>query len=156
MRRICTWLAVLFLGVIMAPAVAFAEEGGAAPDAPVLTAMLHAFLAGASRNDASAHDRFWSEKLVYTSSAGTRFGKAEIMEGLAESEGAETVIYSAEDIRIQQYDDTAVVAFKLIGRPVAAGDELRYFNTGTFVREQGIWKAVAWQATKVAAVETGS
>lgn len=129
-----------------------------APDEAGLTAMLNDFLAGASVNDAAAHDRFWAENLVYTSSRGLRFGKAEIMEGMTSSEDSgeeepETV-YSAEDIRIQQFGDTAVVAFRLLGTlQDGSGEVLEYFNTGTFVRRGGDWRVVAWQATAIPETE---
>lgn len=129
-----------------------------APDEAGLTAMLNDFLVGASVNDAAAHDRFWAEELVYTSSRGLRFGKAEIMEGMTSSEDSgeeepETV-YSAEDIRIQQFGDTAVVAFRLLGTlQDGSGKVLEYFNTGTFVRRGGDWRVVAWQATAIPETE---
>ena len=47
-----------------------------------LHAQLEAFLKGAAANDAAVHDAFWAEELVYTSSSGTRFGKAELMAGV--------------------------------------------------------------------------
>ena len=47
-------------------------------------------------------------------------------------------------------EDTAVVAFRLVGKPAGeGGPALYYLNTGTFVRRDGEWRAVAWQATKV-------
>jgi len=129
--------------------VAFAsdEEG--------LTSMLNDFLAGASLGSSDAHDRFWAEDLIYTSSNGTRTNKAEIMDGVrsalqAENDGP-NVIYSAEEIDIRLYGDTAIVAFRLVGTP--HGDEgrvMKYFNTGTFLKRDGTWKVVAWQATKIA------
>lgn len=140
----------LFAGFLMLnPSLVFSAEGGS-EDGPVLTALLHAFLAGASRNDPTAHDRFWSQQLVYTSSAGTRFGKAEIMQGLESEDEGEPAVYTAEEIRIQQFGDTAVVSFRLVARSLEAeSTPTQYFNTGTFVREQGRWQAVAWQATKI-------
>ena len=123
-----------------------------APDGPVLTALLDAFLAGASTNDPRAHERFWSERLVYTSSAGERFGKPDILAGLESSDENPSAVYSAKDIGIQQYGDTAVVAFRLVATPlVKDGTVAEYFNTGTFVKAQGRWQVVAWQATKIPA-----
>ncbi len=91
----------------------------AAPDAAELTKLLEEFLAGASRNDASIHDRFWAEDLIYTRSSGRRIGKAELMRDLrsapAPKPGEPITAYSAEDIRIQQYGNTAIVAFRLVG-----------------------------------------
>jgi hypothetical protein len=53
-----------------------------APAAPELTRLLKEFLAGASRNDAAAHERFRADDLIYTGSSGRRVGKAEIMRGV--------------------------------------------------------------------------
>lgn len=129
---------------------------GSAKDGKALTTLLHEFMAGASINSAAAHDRFWAEQLVYTSSNGTRFGKADIMEGLAsadtEQDSADAdpaLVYTAEDIQIQQYGKTAVVAFQLVGTPADGSQVLNYFNTGTFVNGAEGWQAVAWQATRI-------
>jgi len=57
-------------------------------------------------------------------------------------------VYSAEDVQIRLYGDTAVVAFRLMGSPRGGGGQLmQYFNTGTFVKRDQQWRAVAWQAT---------
>ena len=119
-------------------------------DAEQLTALLKEFLDGASRNDASVHDRFWAEELIYTSSGGQRFGKADIMNDLhsAEYDPSEPeIIYTAEDIRILEFGTTAVIAFRLVAAEET--DVTEYLNTGTFVKQNGLWQAVAWQATKV-------
>jgi hypothetical protein len=130
-----------------------------ASDTDDLTAMLHVFLAGATTEE--AHERFWADDLVYTSSRGARTNKAEIMASFetAEnetetSEGDEPgPVYTAEEIKVQVYGTTAVVAFKLVGTTVKSSDgeaEIQeYFNTGTFVKRDGEWSVVAWQATIV-------
>lgn len=141
----------------LVPALMLASLANAQATAPVaaeLTQLLEDFLDGASRNDVAAHERFWADDLVYTSSAGTRTNKAEILESMrsaSPAEPAEPTQYSAEDIRIQQYGDTAVVAFRLAGRTGSgARAAVEYFlNTGTFVRRDGQWRVVAWQATRV-------
>jgi ketosteroid isomerase-like protein len=124
-----------------------------APDTAELTKLLQDFLAGASRNDVAMHDRFWAEDLIYTASAGRRIGKADIIRDVrAEPHpkpGEEPTVYTAEDIRIQQYGDTAIVAFRLVA--TTGKDETKevknYLNTGTFLRRDGKWRAVSWQAT---------
>jgi uncharacterized protein DUF4440 len=127
-----------------------------APDAAELTRLLTEFLAGASRNDAAVHDRFWSDDLVYTGSSGRRIGKADILADVRKSgpakPGEPATTYTAEDIRIRQYGDTAVVAFRLVGTTVTTGTTTvaRYLNTGTLVKRGGQWRAVAWQATRMA------
>jgi ketosteroid isomerase-like protein len=143
---------VLF-AMIMAAALGLQAQ--TAPDAAELTKLLKDFLAGASRNDAAAHDRFWAEDLIYTSSAGRRMGKADIMRDQRSAaepkKGSPATAYSAEDIRIQQYGDTAIVAFRLIGATEKAGTAAvdNYLNTGTFLKRGGKWQAVAWQSTKI-------
>jgi len=121
------------------------------PTAEVLTERLDTFLAGASVNDRATHEAFWAEDLVYTSSSGERFGKAEILSGLdsANVESAATPTYSASDVVVQDFGDTAVVTFRL---RAAQGDELlaEYFNTGVFRRGDPGWQAVTWQATRAA------
>jgi ketosteroid isomerase-like protein len=126
-----------------------------APDAAELTKLLQDFLAGAGRNDAPMHERFWANDLIYTASAGRRIGKADIMKEVREEglpkPGDETTVFTAEDIRIQQYGDTAIVAFRLVGTTDKAGKKTvnNYLNTGTFLKRDGKWQAVAWQATKM-------
>jgi uncharacterized protein YciI/ketosteroid isomerase-like protein len=127
----------------------------AAPAAAELTALVTEFLAGASRNDAAVHDRFWADDLIYTRAAGQRVGKAEILRDVrgaaAPKAGEPATTYGAKDVRIQQYGDTAVVAFRLVGTTGAgpAATVANYLNTGTFVKRGGRWQAVAWQATRV-------
>ena len=140
-----------FLSLLMATALR-AEN---APDAPELTKLLQDFLAGASKNDIAMHDRFWADELVYTSALGRRKGKADIMRELREETKATpkpeegTAVYTAEDVRVQQYGDTAVVAFRLVATTDKAGTKTvaNYFNTGTFLKRNGKWQVIAWQAT---------
>ena len=136
--------------------LALAAQVDAAPvaDEAELTRLLREFLAGASRNDPAAHQRFWADELVYTGSSGRRIGKADILRDLhapaSPPPAGPATTYTAEDIRIQQYGDTAIVAFRLVGTSQRGGrtEVTRYLNTGTFLRRSGEWRAVAWQATK--------
>ena len=137
----------------MIPALAFVVL--AATPQSELTALVQEFLAGASRNDAAVHERFWADDLIYTGSSGRRIGKADILKDVKGAPppqpGDPTVTYTAEEIRVQPYKDTAVVAFRLVGTTVANGKTQvqKYLNTGTFVKRKGQWRAVAWQATKL-------
>jgi len=141
---------------ILVVALAGLAEAAPVPDEVELTRLLREFLAGASRNDPAVHDRFWADELVYTGSNGRRRGKVEVLADVraassAPSPGPATT-YTAEDIRIQQYGDTAIVAFRLVGT-TGSGEKAqveRYLNTGTFLRRNREWRVVAWQATKAA------
>lgn len=122
-----------------------------APPEAELTALLLEFMAGASVNDAAIHDRFWADDLIYTSSNGRRFGKREIMVSFATPPAPSTTTYTAEEIRIQVYGDSAVVAFRMRGVDRSASEPKTtfYLNSGTFVKRDGQWRAVNWQATVV-------
>ena len=126
-----------------------------APDAAELTKLLHDFLAGAGRNDAAMHERFWADDLIYTSALGVRRGKAEIMSSVRADTPPKpedgTTVYTADDIRIQQYADTAIVAFRLVSTTDKEGSKeiANYLNTGTFLKRDGKWQVVGWQATKM-------
>jgi ketosteroid isomerase-like protein len=131
-----------------------------APDSAELTRLLHDFLAGAGKNDVAMHDRFWAEELVYTSALGRRKGKADIMRELRAEPSTPkpdegTTVYTAEEIRIQQYGDTAIVAFRLVATTDKAGTKevKNFLNTGTFLKRNGKWQAVAWQATAMPGAE---
>lgn len=150
MRR--TALAALAALLLAAAAPA---PPASAPDAPALTALLKEFLAGASVNDAAMHDRFWADDLVYTGSGGRRVGKAEIMKDVRSAPAPKPddpkVTYGAEDVRIQQYGTTAIVAFRLVATTVHGDttEVANYLNSGTFLKRGGRWQVVCWQATKL-------
>jgi len=126
-----------------------------APDAAELTKLLNDFLNGASRSDPAMHDRFWADDLIYTRSAGRRVSKAEVMRDVRAAPppkpGDPTMTYSAEDVRIQQYGDTAIVAFRLVGgtRNGSETQTSQFLNTGTFLKRNGKWQVVAWQSTRM-------
>lgn len=131
-----------------------------ASDKDDLALLLNEFLAGASVGDVAAHEKFWDDNLVYTSSSGTRTDKPSIVKGMREAAtddgdagdvSGPAVVYSADEVDIDVYGDTAVVAFKLVGTPQGESDEpvAYYFNTGTFIKDSGQWKVVAWQATRI-------
>lgn len=142
----------LIVALMLAPAV-HAQDTAPAPAAEELTRLLKEFLGGASRKDVAAHDRFWADDLIYTRSAGVRMGKAEILADARtgpHTTAADSTKYSAEEIRIQQCGETAVVAFHLVGT-MGSGEQAvvtHFLNTGTFVKRIGEWRAVAWQSTR--------
>lgn len=152
-------LVALFLGSVFS-LTAFAQTSpppspATAPEAAELTGLLNDFLAGASRNDLAAHERFWAEDLIYTGSSGRRLGKADILRevrsDISSPKPAEATSYHAEDIRVQQYGTTAVVAFRLVGvtKKGDSTDTQNYLNSGTFLKRDGKWQVVNWQATKI-------
>ncbi len=121
-------------------------------DRDELSTLLTDFLDGAAFDEA-IHDRFWAEDLIYTSSTGQRFGKDQIMSGFEDGDSGEPnenlPVYHAEDVDIRLHENTAIIAFRLVST-VQEGDETEIsynLNTGTFLKRDGIWQAVAWQST---------
>jgi len=146
----------IFYCALFTLSLAIISQAQSAPAAAELTKLLNEFLAGASHNDAAMHDRFWAEDLIYTGSSGRRRGKAEIMKDVrsapAPKPGDAKTVYTAEDIRIQQYGNTAIVAFRLVATTEKDGktEVANYLNSGTFLKRKGKWQVVNWQATKMA------
>lgn len=145
--------------VLLLSCATFAQT---APDAAELTRLLNDFLAGASRNDAAIHDRFWADDLIYTRSAGRRVNKADVMRDVRSAPAPKPsdpkTVYTAEDIQIQQYGDTAVVAFRLVSTTEAGGSKqvANNLNSGTFVKRDGKWQVVNWQSTRMPRTEAES
>ncbi|HKP03421.1 MAG TPA: nuclear transport factor 2 family protein [Chthoniobacterales bacterium] len=155
-------LFVLVLVVVLPLSAVSQSSPAPAPEAGELTKLLKDFLAGASTNNITVHEHFWADDLIYTSALGRRKGKADIMRELrAEAAVSPTptpadegsTVYTAEDIRIQQYGTTAIVAFRLVATTKKADktEVANYLNTGTFLKRNGKWQAVGWQATKMPA-----
>jgi hypothetical protein len=155
MTRLTLSLILLVLNVTAAVAQT-------APDAAELTKLLNDFLAGASRNDPAVHERFWADDLIYTRSAGRRVTKADIMRDVRSAPAPKPddpkTVYTAEDIRIQQYGDTAVVAFRLVSTTEIGGTKhvANLLNSGTFVKRNDKWQVVNWQSTRMPRTEEES
>lgn len=141
--------------------LALGANAQTANDSAELTRLLNEFLAGASRNDVAIHDRFWADDVIYTGSGGRRRVKSEIMQDVrsapAPKPGDAVTVFTAEDIRTQQYGETAIIAFRLVATSTkdSKTEVMNYLNSGTFVRRGGKWQVVNWQATKMSTPETG-
>lgn len=133
-----------------------------APDAAELTKLLNDFLAGASRNDVTIHERFWADDLIYTRSAGRRVNKTEVMHDVRSTPPPKPTdpktVYTAEDIQIQQYGNTAVLAFRLVATTETGGAKhvANLLNSGTFVKRDSKWQVVNWQSTRMPRTEAES
>jgi ketosteroid isomerase-like protein len=135
-------VAIALLSFVLNPPAVLADESDE------LTKMLQDFLANV--NDANTHERFWAQDLIYTSSRGTRTTKEQIMRGFEDAHDASPAggpVYSAEDVQIQVYGDAAIVAFRMVATPSEGAETQEYLNTGTFLKRDGNWQVVAWQAT---------
>jgi len=146
--------------ILLVVVFAMTVHAQSAPDAAELNKLLNDFLAATT--DPAMHERFWADDLIYTRSAGRRVSKSEVLHDIrsapAPKPGDPKTVYSAEDVRIQQYGNTAIVAFRLVG--TTATDEgpqvARFLNSGTFLKRNGKWQVVNWQATRMPRPEEDS
>jgi hypothetical protein len=163
-------LAILLLcGSFVAGSARAQESTPDAQTVAAITAQLDDFLAHVDQ--AATHDRFWAVDLVYTSSSGEVTNKAEIMKSFEPAPAAASdaapaeptradakpaadappeapVTFTAEDILVRPFGDTAALTFRLVQH--GPDGKLAYYrNSGMFVRRDGRWQAVTWQATRV-------
>jgi ketosteroid isomerase-like protein len=113
-----------------------------------VTQLVRDFLVNVPKNDPKVFESFFADDVIYTRSAGVTVNKAEILKNIdvrtANEPGA---TYDADDFTVHPYGDVAVVNFRLVQHN---GAQTNYFrNTGTFLKRNGKWQAVAWQATRV-------
>lgn len=144
-RSIATVLLLVSLSVAAAPAQPSTTEQ--------LTTLLKQFLDGAGRSDRAMFVRFFADDVIYTRGTGIVVTKPQILENIDKRAAEGKSTYSAEDITVHEYGDTAVVAFRLEGRTEHADKSVEtahFRNTGTFLRRNGQWQVIAWQATKIA------
>lgn len=117
-----------------------------------VTQLVRDFLANVPKNDPKVFQEFFADDVIYTRSVGVTVTKADIIKNIdVRATNEPQATFEADDFTVHPYSDMAVVNFRLImhntenGKPTTA-----YFrNTGTFLKRNGKWQAVAWQATKV-------
>jgi ketosteroid isomerase-like protein len=150
MKKTSRWAVLAGIILLCSAEPAFTRT----PAARDVTALLREFMDAAGRNDGAVFDKFFAADVIYTRATGAVITKADIMNSL-KTPPAQTnakTTYSAEDLTLHEYGQTVVVAFRLEARTEHADGKVemaRYRNTGTFLRRNGRWQVVAWQATKI-------
>lgn len=145
---------LLVVLTVLTSAGARAQVAAQSPTARELIGMLRQFLNDASAGNRAGFETFFADDVIYTRSAGVVTNKAEILEtaGNLRPTAESKTTYSAEDITVHEYGDTAVVAFRLVGRTEHSDGKVetsKYRNTGVFLRRNGKWQVIAWQSTKI-------
>ncbi|MCC5878861.1 MAG: nuclear transport factor 2 family protein [Idiomarina sp.] len=109
------------------------------------------FMHGASVGDGDVHGEFWHPDLTYTSSAGSRFGKQELMQGMWGSAPLQdqdvTSWYRADELKLTVLGDTVIVNFILVAEPVDGSESSYFYNSGVLIEDEGEWRAINWHAT---------
>jgi ketosteroid isomerase-like protein len=117
-----------------------------------VTQRVRDFLANVPKNDPKVFQDFFADDVIYTRSAGVTVTKADILKNIdVRATNEPQATFDADDFTIHPYGEMAVVNFRLIMHNTENGKATTaYFrNTGTFLKRDGKWQAVAWQATKV-------
>ncbi len=128
-----------------------AKSSAGEPTKAAITKALNDFLT--FNSDPAQHDRWWAEDLVYTTSAGLVKTKPMIMQAFADAakpgapKPAPRAAYSAEDVLVRLYGETAALTFRLVARNVD-GTVATFRNSGTLLQRNGQWQVITWQATK--------
>jgi ketosteroid isomerase-like protein len=117
-----------------------------------VTQLVRDFLANVPKNDPKVFQEFFADDVIYTRAVGVTVAKADILKNIdARATSAPQASFEADDFTVHPYGEMAVVNFRLIAHNTENGKPttVYYRNTGTFLRRNGKWQAVAWQATKV-------
>jgi ketosteroid isomerase-like protein len=117
-----------------------------------VTQLVQDFLANVPKNDPKVFQEFFADDVIYTRATGLTVSKSDILRNIdVRATSDPQMTFEADDFTVHPYGEMAVVNFRLIahntenGKPTTA----YYRNTGTFLKRNGKWQAVAWQATKV-------
>lgn len=149
MRNRTAFVSALGLLALFAIAALPARAAESSETVAEVTQLLTWFLAPENNPKRATHQRFWAEDVVYTSSSGVVRSKAEILASFDGSERpADEMRWSAEDVLVRPYDDAAALTFRLVGRS-ADGSAMLYRNSAMFLKRDGEWHAVTWQATLI-------
>jgi len=138
--------------VLAAVALSFAATAAAPHDE--IASLLNEFLTRV--DDVAMHERFWADDLVYVSAKGEVRSKANILESMRAGDtpgvrdrkpGEPKTTYSAQEVKVRPL--CAGVAMLNIRLVQHVGDKTNYFrNSGAFVKRDGRWQVVSWQATR--------
>jgi hypothetical protein len=138
--------------VVAALVLSFAAMAGEPRDE--IVSLLNEFLARV--DEVAMHERFWADDLVYVSAKGEVRSKAAILESMRAGDtpgvrdtktGEPKTTFAAQEVKVRPLGATvAMLNFRLVRR---VGDKTNYFrNSGTFVKRDGRWQVVSWQATR--------
>ncbi len=122
-----------------------------------VTQMVQQFLAAVPKGEKRTFENFFADDVIYTRGVGVTVTKADILKNIdVRAVNEPTATFSADDFTVHPYGNMAVVNFRLIMSAEDSGKtQATYFrNTGTFLKRNGKWQVVAWQATKIPPADT--
>jgi ketosteroid isomerase-like protein len=117
-----------------------------------VTQLVRDFLSNVPKNDPKVFQEFFADDVIYTRATGVTIAKADILRNIdVRATNDPQLTFEADDFTVHPYGEMAVVNFRLIAHNTENGKPttVYYRNTGTFLKRNGKWQAVAWQATRV-------
>jgi len=139
-------------GASRLPAAAQANPKSA-DESKEIIATIQKFLADVPANKRDTYDRFFADDVIYTRNSGQVVTKKDILAD-ADNPAAPraNATFTGEDFTVHQYGDTAIVNFRLVMHGTDNGTAMTrsFRNTGTFMKRNGRWQVIAWQATPIA------
>jgi len=153
-RRGLRMFAVAALLPMMALAQQSNKPAAASQDTATVqqvTQLVRDFLSNVPKNDPKVFQEFFADDVIYTRATAVTVTKADIIKNIdVRAANEPQATFDADDFTVHPYGEMAVVNFRLIMHNTENGKATTaYFrNTGTFLKRNGKWQAVAWQATK--------
>jgi ketosteroid isomerase-like protein len=148
----------MFAVAALVPMMALAQQSNKPAAAPQDTAtvrqvtqLVRDFLSNVPKNDPKVFQEFFADDVIYTRATAVTVTKADIIKNIdVRAANEPQATFDADDFTVHPYGEMAVVNFRLIMHNTENGKATTaYFrNTGTFLKRNGKWQAVAWQATK--------
>ncbi|HWC19485.1 MAG TPA: nuclear transport factor 2 family protein [Terriglobales bacterium] len=128
-------------------------QNESAPAKHELVSVVEIFLKDVPKNERSTFDRFFADDIIYTRGTGQVVTKKDIL-----ADAGNTTVpranatFTGEDYQVHQYGDMAIVNFRLVMHATENDKSVTHTfrNTATFMKRNGVWQAVAWQATPIA------
>jgi ketosteroid isomerase-like protein len=115
-----------------------------------LITLVQNFLKDVPANQRDTYDRFFADDVIYTRNSGQVITKKDILADTGNPKVARAnATFTGEDFTVHQYGDTAIVNFRLVMHGTDNNQPHSFRNTGTFMKRNGQWQAVAWQATPI-------
>ena len=152
MRRVLEVLTLAFFVVSLVPGRAAGRENKTAREksekgiSDVEARRFRAIVA----TDLTALNQLLSDDLTYTHSSGWTQTKAEYIESLRSGE-LKYLSFEASDVKVRVYGNAAVVNGIAEVKARSKGQEtvskIRYLDV--YVKQQGDWKQVAWESTRL-------
>jgi len=109
----------------------------------------HAWAEAFKNRDAKTLNSILDDRFIFTDDEGQAINKAQYIEAVLQSIKVDS--YKLEDMTVQVFGDTGVVAGRWIGKMTVQGKDasgaFRY--TDTFIKRLGRWRVVASQDTRI-------